>query len=255
MSYAKWIGGALGWALGGPIGGVLGFAFGTVMDDKSFQKKEGTNRQSSSGRAGDPYEQYRHHTRPGDFSSALLVLSAAVMKADNKLMRSELDFIRKFLSAQFGEMAAIEQVGVLKEILKKEIPLREVCEQIRHYMEHPMRLQLLHYLFGIAKADGDVHRLEVNIISQIATYLGISEKDYESIKAMFYKDAAAAYAILEVTPDASDDEIKKAYRRMAMKHHPDKLRDLGEAYQKSAQEKFVKIQEAYELIKKERGFK
>ena len=118
-----------------------------------------------------------------------------------------------------------------------------------------MRLQLLHYLFGIAKADGDVHRLEVNIISQIATYLGISEKDYESIKAMFYKDAAAAYAILEVTPDASDDEIKKAYRRMAMKHHPDKLRDLGEAYQKSAQEKFVKIQEAYELIKKERGFK
>jgi DnaJ like chaperone protein len=122
-------------------------------------------------------------------------------------------------------------------------------------MEHPMRLQLLHYLFGIAKADGDVHRLEVNIISQIATYLGISEKDYESIKAMFYKDAAAAYAILEVTPDASDDEIKKAYRRMAMKHHPDKLRDLGEAYQKSAQEKFVKIQEAYELIKKERGFK
>lgn len=256
MSYAKWIGGALGWAVGGPLGGLLGFAFGTVMDDPTFVKGKNEGQQTNQP-GGDQrrYEQYRHHTRPGDFSSALLVLSAAIMKADSKLMKSELDFIREFLTRQFGSAAAAEQIGILKELLKKEIPLRDVCHQIRHFMEHPMRLQLMHYLFGIAKADGDVHRLEVQTISEIAEHLGISQKDFESIKAMFYKDAAAAYTILEIAPDASDEDIKKAYRKMAMKYHPDKIRGLGEQHVKAAEEKFIKVQEAYDTIKKDRGFK
>ena len=116
-----------------------------------------------------------------------------------------------------------------------------------------MRLQLLHYLFGLAKSDGQVDGLEATAIRRIALDLGISEKDYESIQAMFYKDVAHAYKVLEIDHTASDDEIKKAYRRMAVKYHPDKVRDLGEAHQKAAQEKFIKVQEAYEAIKKERG--
>jgi DnaJ like chaperone protein len=251
--YGKWIGGALGWAIGGPIGGVLGFAFGTMLDDDSFKGK--TQRGGTAQDYRKRFQQYRHHTSAADFAGAFVVLSAAVMKADGHLMKSELEYIRKFLIRQFGEAKGAEQVGVLKEVLKKDIPLKDVCEQIKYFMEHPMRLQLLHYLFGIAKADGTVHSSEVDVIHKIANYLGISSKDYESIRAMFYKDPSSAYKILEITPSVTDTEVKKAFRRMANKYHPDKVRSLGEDHAKSSKEMFIKVQEAYETIKKERGMK
>ena len=251
MSFGKWIGGALGWAMGGPIGGIIGFAVGAMADDKTFngvRQGETTQRQTN-------YNQYRRQTQSGDFASALLVLSAAVMKADNRLLKSELDFIREFYTKQFGSAAAAQHIGVLKELLQKDIPVREVCEQIRYYMEHPMRLQLLYYLFGIAKADGNVDKNEIQIIETIAHYLGLNAKDYESLKAMHYKDTESAFKILEIEPSVTDEEVKKAYRKMAMKYHPDKVRGLGEQHEKSANEKFIKVQEAYEQIKKERNFK
>jgi DnaJ like chaperone protein len=250
MSYSKWIGGALGWAMGGPIGALFGFALGYIADDSTFK---GNKTEQPPQRQN--YEKYRHHTRTGDFSSALLVLSAAIMKADNKLMKSELDYIRDFFSKQFGEATAAQQVGLLKDLLKRDIQVKEVCEQIRYYMEHSMRLQLLYYLFGIASSDGKVDKSEMNLIEQIAGYMGLSDKDYESLKAMHYKDTDAAYKILETDKSATDEEIKKTYRRMAMKYHPDKVRGLGEQHEKSAQEKFIKVQEAYEQIKTERGMK
>lgn len=249
MSYAKWIGGALGWAMGGPIGGLLGFAFGYMVDDDTFSKKKQTGYKPGGDRR---YESYRHHTRPGDFTSALLILSAAVMKADEKLLRSELDYIRQNFAAQFGSETAAHHISLLRDLLKKDIPLREVCEQIRYYMEHPTRLQLLHYLFGLARADGQVHKSEVVIIGQIARYLGISQADFESIRAMFYRDTASAYRILEVEESASDEEVKRAYRKMAVKYHPDKVRHLGEEHQRAANEKFIEVQQAYEQIKKVR---
>jgi DnaJ like chaperone protein len=251
MSFGKWIGGALGWAMGGPIGGIIGFAVGAMADDKSFTGV----RQGNSTQRQTNYNQYRRQTQSGDFASALLVLSAAVMKADNRLLKSELDFIREFYTKQFGSAAAAQHIGVLKELLQKDIPVREVCEQIRYYMEHPMRLQLLYYLFGIAKADGTVDKNEIQIIETIAQYLGLNAKDYESLKAMHYKDTESAYKILEIESTVADDDVKKAYRKMAMKYHPDKVRGLGEQHEKAANEKFIKVQEAYEQIKKERNFK
>jgi DnaJ like chaperone protein len=222
-----------------------------MADDKSFtgvRQGETTQRQTN-------YNQYRRQTQSGDFASALIVLSAAVMKADNRLLKSELDFIREFYTKQFGTAAAAQHIGVLKELLQKEIPVREVCEQIRYYMEHPMRLQLLYYLFGIAKADGNVDKNELQIIETIAQYLGLTAKDYESLKAMHYKDTESAFKILEIESSVTDEEVKKAYRKMAMKYHPDKVRGLGEQHEKAANEKFIKVQEAYEQIKKERNFK
>lgn len=251
MSFGKWIGGALGWAMGGPIGGIIGFAVGAMADDKSFTGV----RQGATTQRQTNYNQYRRQTQSGDFASALLVLSAAVMKADNRLLKSELDFIREFYTKQFGSAAAAQHIGVLKELLQKDIPVREVCEQIRYYMEHPMRLQLLYYLFGIAKADGNVDKNEIQIIETIAHYLGLNAKDYESLKAMHYKDTESAYKILEIDSTVADDEVKKAYRKMAMKYHPDKVRGLGEQHEKAANEKFINVQEAYEQIKKERNFK
>ena len=255
MSFGRWIGGAVGWAVGGPIGGLLGFAFGAIVDNSTTSTDKKRVTEGYNPRGDQRYESYRHHTRPGDFAGALLVLSAAVMKADGKHLKSELDFIRDFFTRQFGAAAAAEQIGLMRELLNKDIPVEQVCEQIRYYMEHPMRLQLLHYLFGIAKSDGNVDKTEVQMIERIATHLGISKADYESIRAMFYKDAESAFKILEIDQNATDEEVKKAYRKMAMKYHPDKVRELGPDYQKAAQEKFVKVQEAYERIKKDRGIK
>jgi DnaJ like chaperone protein len=244
-NYGKWIGGALGWALGGPLGGLFGFAIGSMFDvTERSPEVRGSSRQ---------YAQYRRHTTHDDFAMSLLALSAAVMKADGKSTKSELNYIKAFFIGQFGESKTREAMALLKDLLKKDIPLREVSEQIRYNMEHPLRLQLLHYLFNIAKADGNVDQSEMKLIRQIANYLGISVADYESIEGMFYKDVAHAYAILEISQDASDSEVKKAYRKMAVKYHPDKVSHLGEEFKKAANEKFLKVKEAYEKIKKERG--
>jgi DnaJ like chaperone protein len=243
MKFAKWIGGALGWTFGGPIGGLFGFALGAMFDGTSDSALT-TDTQSRTRRS---------QTTAGDFGLSLLVLSAAVMKADGKHLKSELEFIKQFYIRQFGDSIAQQQIPYLKELLQKDIPLYEVCMQIRQHMLISHKLQLIHYLFGIALADGDIHKTELDVISQIASYLGISEKDFTSIKAMFVKDVNADYKILEIDPSASDDEVRKAYRRMAMKYHPDKVTHLGEEFQKSAKEKFQKLQEAYENIKRSRG--
>lgn len=244
--YGKWIGGGLGWILGAgsPIGAILGFALGSMFDVTNVNPEERKRMQ----------QQYRQNTQAGDFIGSLLVLSAVVIKADGKVMKSEIEYVRNFFSQQFGTSFANQQILVLRDILKRDIPVRQVCQEIRHNMEHPLRLQLMHYLFGIANADGKVDQAEITILREIAMNLGINEKDYESLKAMFYKDTGSAYKILEIESTATDDEIKKAYRKMAVKFHPDKVSHLGEEFQKSAKEKFQKVQDAYEILKKERGF-
>ncbi len=245
LKFGKWLGGGLGWALGGPLGGVLGFALGSAFDAASITvQKDGRATYSSAGQS----------PQVGDFAASLLVLSAAVMKSDGKTLKSELDYVKNFLAHQFGEEHAQQQILMLKEILKQEIPLHQVCIQIKQYMPHSERLQIIHYLFGISKADGYVHELELQTIHTIANYLGISAADFNSLKAMYFRDTNSDYKILEIETNCSDDEVKKAYRKMAVKFHPDKVASLGDEVQKAAKEKFQKVQQAYENIKKQRGF-
>jgi DnaJ like chaperone protein len=234
--YAKWVGGGLGWVFGGPIGAILGVALGSMFD--------GMN----SG-------QYAYRGTPrGDFAMSLLVLSAAVMKADKQILKSELEFVRKFFTSQFGDEEGNRLVRMLQEILKQDINIQEVSVQVGQYTDYPVKLQLVNYLFGIAAADGLYHPDEVDMISVIAGYMGVSSSDFTSIKAMFVKSTGWAYDVLEITTNATNDEVKKAYREMAKKHHPDKVAHLGEDIKKSATEKFQKISAAYDEIKKQRGF-
>lgn len=256
--YLKWVGAGIGAFAGGPIGALIGFALGSMFTDNSLSEEERQNQwrgQESRRAYQQQYQQHRYRTTPQDFAAGLMVLSAAVMKADGKHMKSELDYIRGFFKQQFGEAVAAEQIGILQQLLNKDIPVRDVCLQIKYFMQHPMRLQMLQYLFGIAKSDGHVHEKEVTLIQQIAGYLGISQKDFDSIAAMFWQDVADAYAVLEIERSATDTEVKRAYRRMANKYHPDKVTDLGQEHQAAAEEKFIKVQEAYEQIKKDRGMK
>ena len=233
----KWLWGSLGWAFGGPIGGIIGFAIGSMTEGKEEIK----------GRAG--------HTMPGDFGSALLILCGALMKADNQVSREELSYVKQFFIKQFGADYTRERMLLFREILKQEYSVTSVCQQIRQHMDYASRLELMHLLFGLARADGSIHATELSFLETTAGMLGIGLADFASIKAMFVRDRNAAYRILEIDPSAHDDEVKKAYRRMAVKYHPDKVHHLGPDFRKDAEDKFKKIGDAYETVKKERGMK
>jgi DnaJ like chaperone protein len=239
MKYGKWLGGGLGWAFGGPIGAILGFAFGSMYDGMQSGK----------------YAAEKGTTRRGDFTVSLLILSSAVMKADGKVTKSELDYVKAFLIRQFGPQEGAEQLLALREILKQDFSVADVSKQISKFMEYSSRLQLLHYLFGLSGADGHTHQKEVDLIETISSYMGIRKAEFKSIKAMFVKDINNAYQILDITADANEDEIKKAYRKMAVKYHPDKVAHLGDDVKTAATEKFQMVQAAYEEIKKQRGMK
>jgi len=201
--FAKWIGGGLGWVLGGPIGGLLGFLFGSFVDESTSYPSHDTKYVSTE-------------TTPGAFGVSLLVLVAAVMKADKRVLKSELEYVKQFFISQFGVESTREAMILLRDLLKQDIPIKDVCKQIAKNMDYPSRMHLLHFLFGIAGADGKFGSEEVQVISKIAEYLGISSRDYTSIKNMFIPDTDAAYKILEIEPTATDEEVKKAYRRMAL---------------------------------------
>jgi len=128
-----------------------------------------------------------------------------------------------------------------------------VTNQLSQRLDYSYRLEMLHFLFGIASADGSVSESENNVINRISGFMGISDSDFQSIRAMFVSQTDALYKILEIESTSSDDDLKKAYRRMAMKYHPDKVSHLGEDFKKVAHEKFRKVQEAYDQIKKDRG--
>lgn len=240
--FGKWVGLGLGWAVGGPIGMVLGFTVGSIFD----AGKEPGSAQAKS---------VRGKTLRGDYAASLLVLVAAVMKADGRVMKSELDYVRRYFVTRFGEETASEAVVMLRDILKQQIPLRDVTRQLSERLEYSYRLEMLHFLFGIASADGSVSESEDQVIGKIAGFMSITDSDLQSIRAMFVSHSDSAYKILEIEPTSTDDEVKKAYRNMAMKYHPDKVGHLGEDFKKVANEKFRKVQNAYDKIKQERGIK
>ncbi|MEX0986322.1 MAG: TerB family tellurite resistance protein [Bacteroidales bacterium] len=236
--FAKWIGLGLGWAVGGPIGGILGLALGSMFD---------------TGTTGTQSRLYQSSTRRGDYAASLLVLVAAVMKADGRIMKSELDYVKQYFYTRFGEDTAQEAVVMLRDILKQEIPVREVTAQLNQRLDYSYRLEMIHFLFGIAAADAGITEAEKELIRKIAGFMNITTSDMESIQAMFISESDAAFKILEIDPSASDEDVKKAYRRMAMKYHPDKVSHLGDDFKKVAQEKFRKVKDAYDSIKKQRG--
>jgi len=238
----KLIWGGLGWAMGGPIGAILGIAFASISDQLQQPQQQRKYRRSPIPR-----------TSSVDFMASLLVLIGSVMKADEKMKKSELDYVKRFLQKQFDKDDARKYTLLFREILKQDYSIRQVCIQIQRSMDHPSRLELMHLLFGISMADGHTHSRELDIIELIAQYLNINQNDFASIKAMFVQSAKSSYKILEIERSATNEEVKKAFRKMAKKYHPDKVGHLGEELQESAEEKFKAVNKAYKDIKLERG--
>ncbi|MFS4466414.1 TerB family tellurite resistance protein [Maribacter sp. 2210JD10-5] len=242
----KWLGAFVGFFIRGLGGAVLGFFVGSAIDSLFG---------SNTSRARTVFSDFtRPNVSPADFELNLLSLCSIIIKADGTVSRTEMDYVRQYFVATYGKEKANAIFRTFNEINKKrEISAQRICAFLTQRTRYEVRLQLLHFLFGIAQADGNISNPEVQKLKEIAGYLRVSLNDFESIKAMFIKSANNSYKILEIDKSATNDEVKKAYRNMAKKYHPDRVNTQDEAIKKGAEEKFKQVQLAYETIQKERG--
>tara|TARA_Y100001958_G_C21231003_1_gene556738 strand:+ start:642 stop:1352 length:711 start_codon:yes stop_codon:yes gene_type:complete len=195
-------------------------------------------------------------TNSGEFELNLLSLAAIIIKSDGEVSQNELDYVRKYFVSVFGKKRANNIFKIFNEnINKKKISSKEICSFFLLRSNYETRLQLIHFLFSVAKADGMVSNNELLKLKEFSNLFKISLADFDSIKAMFVDQIGSAYKILEVSSDATNEQIKSSYRRLVKIHHPDKIQNLDDSYKKIAKEKFQKIQDAYEKIKKERAIK
>lgn len=235
MSINKWIGAGAGWFFGGPIGAIIGYYVGkNLLSGKNNHQKA--------------------------YEISLLILSSLVIKADGKVLKSELDYVKKFFSNTFGPNKANQYFKVFNTLNKESLNsrLRSICLQLNSNVSHAARLEIIHFLFGVSASDSELHQSEINLIKKIASYLNINSYDFESIQAMFIgsnkgNNLEQSFKILEIKSNASKEEVKKAYRKMAMKYHPDKLEGVSDDIKKLAQDKFLKVKQAYDSIMKNKS--
>ena len=232
MVSKKWIFGGLGWAFGGPLGALFGYGIGSMYDNKKKVSK-GT-----------------------DFELALLSLAAVVIKADGIIKKEELNCVKTFFIKSFGKYKADMYFKIFNDIKNRPFPsVRSICLQIDKNVNHSGRLIIVQFLFSIAASDDELLDVEVNLIKKISNYLHINEYDFQSVKSMYLSqsyDVDNDYKILEISKSSSNEDVKKAYRKMAKKYHPDKLQNVSEDIIRMAQEKFNKVNQAYERIMKSR---
>ena len=266
----KWLFAGLGWTVGGPIGALLGYWLGkAISPDKQLGSSSSWG---SYGPAEGHRGPYRNTGSQQDVNVALMVLIAAVMKVDGQVKRSELDYVKRFLLQNYGEQRGKEMLKVLQQMVQQDIAIDQVCAQIKVNTDYNTRYHMVDFLFGIGGADGDYNQAEINMLRLIAQYLGISTSDYTSVferhvgrQDTGYSDRSQGsssygsrydkdpYRVLGIDSSATDDEVRKAYRKMAMKYHPDRVAGMSEEMQRNAAEQMKEINQAYEVIKQRRA--
>lgn len=274
MALGKWIGSALGWILSGGnvLGAIAGYCIGSLLSDatSTAERENGFNGNGNTFR--NDYSDTQFNQRPfeedrNSFLFSMLVLSSYIIKADGKIMHSEMNCVRNFLRNNFGEQAVRQGEDILLKLFEMQKQqgaatfketIRKSCVEISFHMNIGQRLQLLDYLIIIAKVDGTVSPEEVYALKEVATYLGLSAQDVDSMLNMEASSNQQigldeAYKILGISPNATNDEVKAAYRKMALKHHPDRVSTLGDDIREAAEKKFQEINNAKERIYKARG--
>lgn len=275
MSLKKWILTGIGWSTLGPVGAIIGYLIGKSLENRSERRDAlgggyGGGYSGGTGNRGGS----RRYTNTGssdDLSAALLVLIAAVMKADNVVKKSELDIVKRFLVSNYGETQARELLHKLRDMQNQDIPVGDVCYQIKQNTDYTTRFHMLDFLFSIASSDGEISQPELAVLHTICSKLGVNSSDYLSILSRHMsgdsgwgrsnasgsqsRSGKDPYKVLGIDSGATDEEVKRAYRRLAMKYHPDKVEGMGEEVKRNAEAQFREINEAYETIKNSRGMK
>ena len=256
MGLGKWIGGVVGFMTMGPLGALAGYVFGSMMEDAKKYK-------DAENQTGRVYEQQLGQRN--SFLFSLLVMSSYIIRADGKIMHSEMEFVRRFLRANFGEAAVKEGEEILLNLFEKakqmdaqhphafQQTIRDCGVQISVSLSYEERLQLLNFLAMIAASDGVVCNEEIVALREVAQSMGLSQAEVDSMLNVKSDSLDDAYKVLEIAPTATDSEVRAAYRKLALKHHPDRVATLGEDIKKAAEKKFQQINNAKERIYKSRG--
>lgn len=260
MRAGKWIGGILGFMTMGPLGALAGFALGSLLDGNNGLF--GNTFEKGQAEAGNYDEGQRN-----SFLFSMLVMASYIIRADGRIMHSEMEYVRQFLRMNFGDAAVGQGEDILHRLFeqRKEMDqqnpmafkntIHECGAQIAANLTYEQRLQLLDFMVNIAKSDGNVCHEEIEALKEVAQCMGLSVKEVESMLNLSGNSLEEAYKVLEVEPTATNEEVRAAYRAMALKHHPDRVATLGEDVKKAAEEKFQQINNAKERIYKERGMK
>ena len=251
MGLGKWIAGSLGWITLGPLGGILGFLIGAMLDSAADAPPD------TQGFSGNTDQGNRN-----SFLLTMLVLSAYIIRADGRVMHSEMELVRNFLRDNFGEQAKLQGNDILLKILEEEKrqgregfrrTIRQACFEASQHLDHGGRLQLMNFLVMIAQADGSVDQTEIEALKEVAGWMQVPESEVESMLHLGGKTTDDDYKVLGVSPQATDEELKKAYRKLALEHHPDRVAKLGDDVRRAAEKKFQEINSAKERIWKARG--
>ena len=269
MGLGKWIGGVMGFMAMGPLGALAGYAIGSMFDGVGSLDNAGSGSFGGNSNNGS-YGTTSQDTSMGQRNSflfSLLVMASYIIRADGKVMHSEMEYVRNFLRVNFGEQAVNEGQDILMNLFEQrkqmdrnnpmafKNTIRECGEQIAQNMSYEERLQLLSFLANIAKSDGNVCAEEIDALKEVALSMGLSLNEVDSMLNLGGDSLDEAYKVLEVDPSATDAEIRSAYRKLALKHHPDRVATLGEDIRKAAEEKFQQINNAKERVYKARGMK
>ncbi|GAX61687.1 heat shock protein [Candidatus Scalindua japonica] len=237
----KAIGAGLGFLFGGPFGAILGTMTGDFFDKSLKQTPIGmpsSNQEKSL-----------------NFITHLVGILVSIAKADGRVSTQEINVIeRAFVSFGFqGEDLSFIR-NLINQTSRVDLDLRAVSYEFKQYSSYEERLSLLRIVYLVAFADKVLHPNEERMINDIISFVEINADDAFEIRAEFCSDNDKHYRILNVTRNSSMEDIKKSYRHLSKQYHPDRVSHLGDEFTRLASDKFQIINNAYEEIKKEKGF-